>query len=156
VPAEALNKEAKTTESLAEEPVAVKVATPKKEDANTDSVPPEEAEPAKEAEPEQESANDEEDEGQDDDQPSAERTEQKEDEEAVRKEAERRAEVQKIITSRKYYLPINAVGKRRAKRYVILGIVLIVILVAAWVDVALDAGMIHVHGIKPLTHFFSK
>ena len=80
----------------------------------------------------------------------------KADEEAARKEAERQAELQKLIESKKFYLPIDRKGKRRTKWHVILGVILILILVVVWVDVALDSGMIHIAGVKPYTHFFSK
>lgn len=80
-------------------------------------------------------------------------------EEAEAAEAEKQAahdaEIQKLADDKKYFLPINTVEKRKTKRFVILGIVLSIILAVAWVDVALDAGLIHLGGIKPVTHFFS-
>ncbi len=71
------------------------------------------------------------------------------------KEAQRQAAIDKLTDSKKYYLPINAVEKRRSRRFVILGIILSLLLIVAWADIALDAGLIHLGGIKPLTHFFS-
>lgn len=70
-------------------------------------------------------------------------------------EAARDAQVQKLIDSKKYYVPVNAVEKRRTKRVIALGVVLSIILALAWVDVALDAGLIEISGVKPVTHFFS-
>ena len=70
-------------------------------------------------------------------------------------EAQRQAAIDKLADSKKYYLPINAVEKRRSRRFVILGIILSLLLIVAWADIALDAGLIHVNGIKPVTHFFS-
>lgn len=70
-------------------------------------------------------------------------------------EAEHQATIAKLVGSKQYYLPINTVEKRKAKRFVVIGILLAVILVLAWADIALDAGLIHVHGIKPVTHLFS-
>jgi cell envelope opacity-associated protein A len=70
-------------------------------------------------------------------------------------QAEQDTKLQKIIDSKKYALPINAVEQRRSKRFVVLGIILAVILALAWGDIAADAGLIHVKGIKPVTHFFS-
>lgn len=70
-------------------------------------------------------------------------------------EAAREAEVQKLIESKKYYVPVNAVEKRRTKRVIALGVVLSIILALAWVDIALDAGLIDMGGVKPVTHFFS-
>jgi hypothetical protein len=64
-------------------------------------------------------------------------------------------EVQKLIDSKQYFLPINAVEKRKSKRFVALGIVLSVILALAWADIALDAGLVQISGVKPVTHFFS-
>lgn len=78
-----------------------------------------------------------------------------EDEEAeLKKAAERAEELDKLAESRKFYLPINQVEKRRTKRYVLLGVVFIVILGLAWADVALDAGIITIPGVKAPTHFF--
>lgn len=71
------------------------------------------------------------------------------------KEAEHEAAVQKLSDSKKYFLPINAVEQRKSKQFVILGIVLSVILALAWVNIALDAGLIKIPGVKPVTHFFS-
>ncbi|MEK7599717.1 MAG: hypothetical protein AAB462_01645 [Patescibacteria group bacterium] len=71
------------------------------------------------------------------------------------KEAEHEAAVQKLSESKKYFLPINAVEQRKSKQFVILGVVLSVILALAWVNIALDAGLIKIPGIKPVTHFFS-
>lgn len=69
-------------------------------------------------------------------------------------EMAREASLQKLIDSKKYELPIETVENRRSKRVVALGIVLSIILALAWVDVALDAGLINISGVKPLTHFF--
>lgn len=68
--------------------------------------------------------------------------------------AKRDNELQKLVTSKKYFLPINAVEKRRSKRVILFGVALSLILILAWVDIAIDAGLINV-GVKPLTHFFS-
>jgi hypothetical protein len=77
-------------------------------------------------------------------------------EEAEAAEQEKRdTEIQKLIDSKKYELPINSVETRRSKRVVIIGIVLSILLVLAWLDIALDASLIQVDGIKPVTHFFS-
>jgi archaellum component FlaD/FlaE len=71
------------------------------------------------------------------------------------KEAEHEAAIQKLSESKKYFLPINAVEQRKSKQFVILGIVLSVILALAWVDIALDASLIKIPGVKPVTHLFS-
>jgi hypothetical protein len=73
-------------------------------------------------------------------------------EEAIAKQD---AALEKLVESKQYFLPINALEKRRTKRFVVLGVVLALVLAAAWADIALDAGLITIHGIKPVTHFFS-
>ena len=74
---------------------------------------------------------------------------------AAEEAAKHEAAVAELSESKKYYLPVNAVEKRRTKRVVLLGIVLSILLALAWVDVALDAGLIQMSGVKPVTHFFS-
>ncbi len=71
------------------------------------------------------------------------------------KETEHDSKVQKLVDTKQYFLPINTIEKRRSKRFVALGILLSFLLAVAWVDISLDAGLIRLHGIKPLTHFFS-
>ena len=63
--------------------------------------------------------------------------------------------IQKLVTEKRYFLPINTQEKRRTKHFIILGVVLILLLAAAWADIALDAGLIHLDGVRPLTHLFS-
>lgn len=63
--------------------------------------------------------------------------------------------IQKLVTEKRYFLPINTQEKRRTKHFIILGVILILLLAAAWADIALDAGLIHLDGVKPLTHLFS-
>lgn len=71
------------------------------------------------------------------------------------KQEEHDATIQKLIDDKKYVLSINSVEKRRTKRFLVLGLALSLVLAIAWVDVALDAGLIHLGSVKPLTHFFS-
>lgn len=75
---------------------------------------------------------------------------------AAKRAAERQAQLDKIAEARTYYLPINQVVRRRSRHVAIAGAVLIVLLGIAWVDIALDAGLISMPGVKPVTHFFSK
>jgi hypothetical protein len=70
-------------------------------------------------------------------------------------EAAKDAKLQQVIDSKKYFLPINAIEQRRNARFVALGVILVLLLVVTWVDIALDAGLIHLGGLKALTHFFS-
>lgn len=72
----------------------------------------------------------------------------------ARRKAEQQANLQKIADAKTYYLPINSVEKKKAKRFVILGILFSLLLIIVWLDVALDAGLIQINGISPLTHFF--
>lgn len=65
------------------------------------------------------------------------------------------AEIQKLIDSKTYSLPIKTVEQRRSKRVVILGILLSIVLIAAWADISLDAGLVKVSGV-PHTHFFDQ
>ncbi len=74
---------------------------------------------------------------------------------ALDKQIEHEAAVQKLIDDKQYILPVNALEKRRSKRFVALGILISLLLGLAWVDVALDASLIQVPGLKPVTHFFS-
>jgi hypothetical protein len=71
------------------------------------------------------------------------------------KQAKKDAELQKLVDNKQYFLPINSVEKRRSKQVVVIGILLSLILIVAWVDIALDAGLIEINGVKPITHFFS-
>lgn len=90
-----------------------------------------------------------------DDKSSSDKTRQAEVEAEAEEEAQRQAVLQKLTENKKYYLPINSVEKRKAKHFVILGLLMAVILAAAWADVALDAGLVHIDGVKAPTHFFS-
>ncbi len=70
-------------------------------------------------------------------------------------QAEEDARTKKLVEGKKYFLPINAVEQRRSTQIAVVGVIIALILAAAWVDVALDAGLIHLSGIKPVTHLFS-
>ena len=65
------------------------------------------------------------------------------------------ADLQELVVSKKYYLPINTVQKRRTKRFVAIGVGVTILLVVIWIDIALDAGLIKIGGLKALTHIFS-
>ena len=70
-------------------------------------------------------------------------------------ETERLAGIDKLIESQKYFLPVDAVELKRAHRFYIVGIVAIVLLGLLFVDIALDAGLVHISGLRAVTHFFS-
>ena len=78
------------------------------------------------------------------------------DKETTKLEADARAqdEIDTLVIQKVFALPINSVEKRRSKHVFIGGIVLIVVLALAWVNIALDAGFIEIAGLKPLTHLF--
>jgi hypothetical protein len=69
-------------------------------------------------------------------------------------EAKKKAEEQeKIIASGAYYLPINRVEKRRAKRNVLLGSLLLIVLLALAGYAAWDAGIVTIPGVEAPTNF---
>ncbi len=70
-------------------------------------------------------------------------------------EAKRQDELQALVESKKYYLPINTIENQRSRQFIIGGVLLSLLLAAAWTDIALDAGLIHIAGVKALTHFFN-
>jgi hypothetical protein len=65
------------------------------------------------------------------------------------------AEIDKLVEGKQYYLPINTREKRRTKRVIALGVLVSLVLLVAWADIALDASLIKIPGVKPVTHFFS-
>lgn len=69
-------------------------------------------------------------------------------------EAARLAEQDQIIGSRRYYLPIANTAKRRGLTRSLMVLLLVLVLAAVWFDVVLDAGIVHVGGLRSLTHFF--
>lgn len=70
-------------------------------------------------------------------------------------ETERMAQ-EKIIASGQYYLPIATdATRRREVRRAVLVLAIVIILALVWLDVAMDAGIVHIRGVQSLTHFFS-
>lgn len=69
-------------------------------------------------------------------------------------ETERMAEQEQIVASRRYYLPIQNVAARRGVTRWLVVLVLVLILAAVWFDIVLDAGILHIGNLQPLTHFF--
>jgi hypothetical protein len=74
--------------------------------------------------------------------------------EAARKAAEKQVALKKLAESGTYALPINAVEKRRVRRFALIAVVLLLVLGLAWTDLALDAQLIHINGVNPPTDFF--
>lgn len=65
------------------------------------------------------------------------------------------AELDGLVENKDYFLPINTATQKRTKNFVVIGVVVSILLVAVWVDLALDAGLIKIGGFKALTHIFS-
>lgn len=63
------------------------------------------------------------------------------------------AEQAKAIESGRYFLPIQTADNRRARRDAIIFAILGIVLVLVWLDVLLDANLISLGGIQPLTNF---
>jgi hypothetical protein len=74
--------------------------------------------------------------------------------EAARKAAEKQVAIDKLAESGTYSLPINAVEKRRVRRFALIAVVLLLIMGLAWTDLALDAQLIQINGLNPPTDFF--
>jgi hypothetical protein len=75
---------------------------------------------------------------------------------ATKRAMERQAQLDKIAEAGTYHLPINQVVRRRSRHVAIAGAVLILLLAVAWIDIALDAKLITLPGVKPVTHIFEK
>ena len=69
--------------------------------------------------------------------------------------AQRRVALDALIVSQKYYLPVDTVERKKARRVILAGAVVIILLGVTWADVSLDAGIVHLGGLKAPTHFFS-
>ncbi len=74
---------------------------------------------------------------------------------AMAARAAREAELEQLVASGKYYVPINAVQRKRSRMYTILLFLLAVALAALLFDAVLDADLVHVSVNVPHTHFFS-
>jgi len=72
-----------------------------------------------------------------------------------RQQAARLAEQEQVVASKQYYLPITATEQRRSIRRAL--IVLVIVLAAAciWLDLVLDANIVRLGPLRPLTHFFA-
>ena len=69
-------------------------------------------------------------------------------------EDERRAAIDALVTSEKYFLPVDGVELKKARYTAFFGILLIIVLAVAWADAAIDAGLVPAHNV-PHTHFFA-
>lgn len=74
---------------------------------------------------------------------------------AVEARVKREAELEELITSGKYAVPIDAVQRRRSRMHTIILGLLALLLAVALIDVITDAGIIDLPSSVPHTHFFS-
>jgi hypothetical protein len=75
---------------------------------------------------------------------------------AAEAKAKRDTELEELIVSGKYAVPINAVQRRRSRANSILLCIVAILLAAALLDLIADVGIVHVPTSVPHTHFFSK
>ncbi len=76
------------------------------------------------------------------------------DEAALAADAKLQDELDGLVEKKQYFLPINAVEKRRSQHIFIFGTILILVLGLAWLNIAMDAGFVSVPGVRPVTHLF--
>jgi len=74
--------------------------------------------------------------------------------EATAKAIRRERELQEYITSRKYFVPINAAGRKRSIKISFGLVFMLFILSAVLIDLLLDSGIILLLQKIPHTHFF--
>lgn len=102
----------------------------------------------------QSESNDNNDANADDDENATNKTSDQADDLANSKAAAEASLIEKLVAARTYVLPINMVQRRRSQQAAVLGLVLIIFLAFAWLDLATDVGLIKVPYL-PVTHFFS-
>jgi hypothetical protein len=90
-----------------------------------------------------------------DDQPAPEKGMKEAAKKAAEENAAKVAEQEKIIDSKKYYLPINSVEHRKDIRRAALLLILVILFALIWLDIVLDAGILKLGHIHSLTHFFN-
>lgn len=130
-------------DSEPENPVESETPEPKAEPAPHESEKPTELEqPAEAEDPE-------------DTQLPAEATDKTDVEEDDPVEIERRAKLDALVESQKYFLPITTAEERKSRRTVVLGAILAIVLLLAWTNIAVDAGLISLPIDVPHTNFFS-
>jgi len=74
---------------------------------------------------------------------------------AAETKAKRDLELEQVIVSGKYHVPINAVQRRRSRVHVLLLCAVGLLLAVALADVVIDAGFVKLPFNIPHTHFFS-
>jgi hypothetical protein len=73
---------------------------------------------------------------------------------ALEAEVKRQEELDKLVQSKEYFLPIHTNERRRSKIVTICGSVLIILLGLLLVNLLMDVGTISLDGVRPLTNFF--
>ena len=67
----------------------------------------------------------------------------------------KQAHLNELIASKKFFLPINGKEKSKNKKTILIGLLICLVLIIAWVDVDLDAGLIANTYNLPHPHFFT-
>lgn len=70
----------------------------------------------------------------------------------VEAEARRARELDDLVASEKYFIPVNAVKRRHARQW--LAILIIIVLALIALDLLFDAGVLKINGFNPPTDFF--
>jgi len=70
-------------------------------------------------------------------------------------QAAKESKINDLVEKKTYFLSINRLEQKRNSRLIIIGIIICLLLVVVWLDVALDAGLISNTFKLPHTHFFS-
>lgn len=73
---------------------------------------------------------------------------------AAREQAARLAAQEQIVVSRQYYLPISVAEQRRNVRRAVAVLVVVLVAACVWLDLLLDADIVRLGPLRPLTHFF--
>ncbi len=63
-------------------------------------------------------------------------------------------EQQKAVETGEYFLPIRTAESRRVRKELIGAVLFVLILIVIWLDIMLDAGLLRIGNLKPLTNFF--
>jgi hypothetical protein len=75
---------------------------------------------------------------------------------AAGEEAAKQEQYAKIIDSKEYFVPVNAVRRKRSMRMLVIGAVLIIVVVLACINFMLDAGTLTLPFTVPHTHLIKQ
>jgi hypothetical protein len=62
--------------------------------------------------------------------------------------------IEPVFDTKEYYLPINIHDTHKGTQMALIALAVVIVLAVVWLDIALDAGIIKLGGLQPLTHFF--